>query len=34
MEITTFMIAVYCVIEDFLAGRRLRKCGPGDSKQY
>jgi len=28
MDITTFMIAVYCVIEDFLAGQRLRKRGP------
>jgi hypothetical protein len=28
MDITTFMIAVFCLIEDSLAGRRLRKCGP------
>ncbi len=28
MDITTFMIAVYCLIDDFLAGRRLRKRGP------
>lgn len=28
MDITTFMIAVYCLIEDTLIGRRLRKRGP------
>jgi hypothetical protein len=28
MDITTFMIAVFCLIEDFLAGKRLRKRGP------
>jgi hypothetical protein len=28
MDITTFMIAVYCLIEDHLTGRRLRKRGP------
>lgn len=28
MDITTFMIAVYCVIDDFLAGKRLRQRGP------
>ena len=28
MDITTFMIAVYCLIEDNLAGQRLRKRGP------
>jgi Transposase DDE domain len=28
MDITTFMIAVFCLIEDFLAGQRLRKRGP------
>ncbi len=28
MDITTFMIAVFCLIEDLLAGRRLRKRGP------
>ena len=28
MDITTFMIAVYCLIEDNLLGRRLRKRGP------
>jgi len=28
MDITTFMIAVYCLIEDHLAGQRLRKRGP------
>ena len=28
MDITTFMIAVFCVIDDFLAGKRLRKRGP------
>lgn len=28
MDITTFMIAVYCVIDDFLAGQRLRQRGP------
>ena len=28
MDITTFMIAVYCLIEDDLVGRRLRKRGP------
>lgn len=28
MDITTFMIAVFCLIEDALAGRRLRKRGP------
>ncbi len=27
MDITTFMIAVYCLVEDFLAGKRLRKRG-------
>lgn len=28
MDITTFMIAVYCLIEDTIAGQRLRKRGP------
>jgi len=28
MDITTFMIAVYCLIEDNVAGQRLRKRGP------
>jgi len=28
MDITTFMIAVYCLIEDHIAGQRLRKRGP------
>ena len=28
MDITTFMIAVYCLMEDHLAGQRLRKRGP------
>ena len=28
MDITTFMIAVYCLIDDALAGQRLRKRGP------
>jgi hypothetical protein len=28
MDITMFMIAVYCLIEDNLAGQRLRKRGP------
>jgi hypothetical protein len=28
MDITTFMIAVYCEIDDFLAGKRLRQRGP------
>ena len=28
MDITTFMIAVYCLIDDHLAGQRLRKRGP------
>jgi hypothetical protein len=28
MDITTFMIAVFCLIEDFMAGRRLRRRGP------
>jgi hypothetical protein len=28
MDITTFMIAVYCVMDDFLAGKRLRQSGP------
>ena len=28
MDITTFMIAVFCLIEDFLAGRQLRTRGP------
>ena len=28
MDITTFMIAVCCLIEDNLAGTRLRKRGP------
>jgi hypothetical protein len=28
MDITTFMIAVFCLIEDALAGKRLRRRGP------
>ena len=28
MDITTLMIAVYCLIDDQLAGQRLRKRGP------
>jgi hypothetical protein len=28
MDITTFMIAVYCLIEDNLVGQRLRRRGP------
>jgi len=28
MDITTFMIAVFCLIDDVLAGQRLRKRGP------
>jgi hypothetical protein len=28
MDITTFMIAVFCLIEDHLAGQRLRQRGP------
>jgi len=28
MDITTFMIAVFCLIEDVLCGRQLRKRGP------
>lgn len=28
MDLTTFMIAVYCVIDDFLVGKRLRQRGP------
>lgn len=28
MDLTTFMIAVYCVIDDFLSGKRLRQRGP------
>lgn len=28
MDITTFMIAVFCRIEDYLAGQHLRKRGP------
>jgi len=28
MDITTFMIAVFCLIEDFLANKRLRQRGP------
>lgn len=28
MDITTFIIAVFCLIEDHLAGQRLRKRGP------
>jgi hypothetical protein len=28
MDITTFMIAVYCLIEDQIAGQRLRKRAP------
>lgn len=28
MDITTFIIAVFCLIDDFLAGQRLRKRGP------
>ncbi len=31
MDITTFMIAVYCLIEDNLTGRRLRRRGPQPS---
>ena len=33
MDITTFMIAVFCLIEDSLAGRRLRKRGPQPTLQ-
>jgi hypothetical protein len=28
MDLTTFIIAVFCLIDDFLAGKRLRKRGP------
>ncbi|HSG41862.1 MAG TPA: hypothetical protein VLA72_01795, partial [Anaerolineales bacterium] len=28
MDITTFMIAVFCLIDDYLAFQRLRKRGP------
>jgi len=28
MDITTFMIAVFCLIDDLLVGKRLRKRGP------
>ena len=28
MDITTFMIAIYCLIDDNLVGQRLRKRGP------
>lgn len=28
MDITTFMIAVFCLIDDFVAGQRLRQRGP------
>jgi hypothetical protein len=28
MDLTTFMIAVFCLIDDVLAGKRLRKRGP------
>ena len=28
MDITTFMIAVYCIVDDFLIGKRLRQRGP------
>jgi hypothetical protein len=28
MDITTFMIAIFCRIDDFLVGKRLRKRGP------
>lgn len=28
MDVTTFIIAVFCLIDDFLAGKRLRKRGP------
>ena len=28
MDITTFMIAVYCLLDDNLVGHRLRKRGP------
>ena len=28
LDITTFMIAVYCLIDDVQSGRRLRKRGP------
>jgi hypothetical protein len=33
MDITTFMITVYCWIEDSLVGRRLRKRGPQPTLQ-
>lgn len=28
MDVTTFIIAVFCLIDDFVAGKRLRKRGP------
>src|ERR1043165_6196760 len=28
MDITTFIISVYCLIDDHLAGQRLRRRGP------
>lgn len=28
MDITTFIIAVYCIVDDFLNGKRLRQRGP------
>jgi hypothetical protein len=28
MDLTTFIITVFCLIDDFLAGKRLRKRGP------
>jgi hypothetical protein len=28
MDITTFMIEIFCLIDDFLAGKRLRQRGP------
>lgn len=28
MDITTFIISVYCIVDDFLKGKRLRRRGP------
>jgi hypothetical protein len=29
MQRTTFMVTVFCLIDDWLAGQRLRQRGPG-----
>lgn len=27
-DFTTFLIAVFCFVDDWLKGKRLRQCGP------